>query len=305
MSGQNVVSNSIEKTGGPMNNRFFLTMIIFMVMFVGFSVRMPAQIAWESDWAKGMKDAAAKQHPVLLDFYTDWCPHCKHLDATTFKEPKVVNYFKTEKYVLIKINPEKDKGAESKFKVFSYPTLIVYNGKGEEVDRILGYLSGEELLKALDDLKKGIGTLDDLLKKQKKIADQQSKENFELLAMIINKYIARADYTEALALVARIVELDKDNAMNKASKAIFQKGYIYYKWKKYKEAVEALLAIRTLYPKSEEAPMGYLTAGYYCEKIGDKPGALKIYKEFLVYFPDYSEAGKIADKIKGLEPKTK
>ena len=256
---------------------------------------------WETDWNKAFKDAAAAKRPVLVDFYTDWCPPCKKLAAVTFVDENMIGYFNKENYMLIKINPEKDRVAEDKFKVYSYPTLVVFNPAGAETDRILGFRTAEELIKILEDLKKGIGTLEDLLNRLEKIKEEKTQAAFDLRLEILAKYIARAAFPEALAMVDKIVALDKDNALKQASAALFQKGFIYYKWKKYKEAIDALTAIQKVYPEAAEAEEGYAAAAYYSEKLKDPALTLKILKEYVKLFPgtEYSESAR--KKIAELE----
>jgi thiol-disulfide isomerase/thioredoxin len=274
---------------------------LFVLAAVPHPVFPGTGVAWETDWSKALTGAAAASRPVLADFYTDWCPHCKKLDAVTFIDNSVIDYFNKENWVLVKINPEKDRTAEEKFKVYSYPTLIIFNAKGAEIDRILGFQAPADLIGALENLKKGIGTLEDLLGRQAKTKGQKTKENFELMSKIMEKYIARADYPAALEVVAQVVELDKDNAQKQASSALYQKGYIYYKWKKYKEAIDALLYIHQVYPGSEDAVEGYAAAAYYAGKIKDPGLALKIYREFLKTYPNSQYAEESKEKIAELE----
>lgn len=277
--------------------------IVIAVLVLGFGAQLFSGDHWKTDWKTSLKEAAANNQPVLIDFYTDWCPPCKKLTKTTFVDPRMNEYFQKEKYVLVKINPEKDREAESKFKVYSYPTLVLFNGKGEEIDRILGYRTTAQLIEALDNLKKGIGTLKDLLAKQEKVATQKTEKNFELMFKILDKYTARADYPQGLELIGKIVELDKDNGMKQASAAMFQKGYIYYKWKKYKEAVDALTAIHKVYPDSEEAVGGFSAAAYYSTKLKDPALTLKIYKELVKTYPGHKSAENAKKQIQKLEKK--
>ena len=259
-------------------------------------------IKWESDWQPVLKTAIEKKQPVLMDFYTEWCPHCKRLDAVTFVDKTVIDYFKKENYALLKVNPEIDRAAEEKFKVFSYPTLVIFKSDGSEIDRMLGFKSPEELINSLENLKKGIGTLNDLFGKLKKFKPgDSSDEKFKLMFGINDKYIAKADYPEALTMIDRIIELDKDNNKKQASSAMYQRGYIYYKWKKYKEAVDALVSIHSVYPQSEEAEDGYGAAAYYSEKLNDPALTLKLLKEFAAKFPNSQNLERIQKKIQKLE----
>jgi thioredoxin-related protein len=259
--------------------------------------------AWQTDWQKALEDSAANKRPILMDFYTDWCPHCTRLDKTTFADKTMNDYFKKENYILVKINPEKDRPAEAKFKVYSYPTLVIFNNTGAEIDRLLGYQSTGQLIKALEDLKKGIGTLEDLLGRLKKVEKQNTPGTFELMFRILDKYTARADYPDGLELIARIVAKDKDNTLKQASAALYQKGYIYYKWKKYQKALDALLAIHKIYPDSEEAVSGFAAAAYYSGKLNDPVLTLKILKDFVKRYPDSRYAERSRKRIAQLEKK--
>ena len=274
---------------------------IFMLSAAQALLFPAAEINWQTDWNSALQEAASAKRPVLMDFYTDWCPPCKKLASVTFKDNNMIDYFQKENYLLIKVNPEKDRLAEEKFKVYSYPTLVIFNGKGDEIDRLLGFKTTEQLVKALEDLKKGIGTLEDLLGRYEKNREQKTPEHFDLMFKIMRKYIARADYPEALDFVGRIVALDKDNTQKQASAAIYQKGYIYYKWKKYKEAVETLLSIQQAYPDSEDAEEGFAAAAIYSEKLDDPDRSLQILKDFVKQYPHSKYAAEAQKEIAKLE----
>jgi thioredoxin-related protein len=42
---------------------------------------------------------------IFIDLYTDWCGWCKRMDATTFKDPAIVEYM-NRNYYCIKFNAE-------------------------------------------------------------------------------------------------------------------------------------------------------------------------------------------------------
>lgn len=251
---------------------------------------------WSSDWRGALRESVKLQRPILMDFYTDWCPPCKKLSSITFKDKKVLEYFKKEKFILVKVNPEKDREAEKKFKVFSYPTLLLFNKKGDEIARILGYRSPGEFITEVSNLRRGIGSLSHLLKRYEK-----EPENYDLISKIVNKYIARAKYPEALGLLDKIKESDGDNRLGRASQSLFRKGYIYYKWKKYKKSIEVLTSIGKIYPASKEAEDGAGAAIEYSLKLKDNRVTIPLIDNFLKIFPKSRYAGeykKLLKKIK-------
>ncbi len=80
--------------------KIFLITLLVSVTFQG--------ISQEINWIPIEKlEAAQKKHPkkVLIDIYTDWCGWCKRLDATTFKDPKIVDYL-NKNYYCVKLDGE-------------------------------------------------------------------------------------------------------------------------------------------------------------------------------------------------------
>ncbi len=287
-----------------MNTSKIKLSIIALLLLAAVPFALCGDGPWRGDWQKALPEAAKNKQPVLIDFYTDWCPPCKKLAAETFVDPVMLDYFKKENYVLLKVNPEKDRVAEAKFKVYGYPTLVVFKPDGSELDRMLGFLSTKDLILKLNDLKKGIGTLDDLLGKLKKFkAEDTSEKKFKLMFDITSKYIAKADFQQALDIMDRVIRLDKKNQHKQATLAMRQKGHAYYKWKKFKEAIEAQLAIHKAFPGTPEAQAGYATAAFYAGKMKDDALALKLHKELVKLYPDGPAAKRSLKKIKKLEAK--
>ena len=107
-----------------------------------------------------------------------------------FVDPKVIEFFKNE-MILVQVDGEKDTVLANKYVISGFPTLIMLNPKGEEIDRVPGYLPPEEFMKTFRDYGKGIGTLADLLNQAK------SKTDRELLFSIAEKYKYRGGSVDA------------------------------------------------------------------------------------------------------------
>lgn len=79
--------------------------IITVLLFTAVSaMAQTAEIKWVSitEAEKLMKKNPKK---VVVDIYTDWCGWCKRLDATTYKDPAVVEYI-NKNYYAVKFNAE-------------------------------------------------------------------------------------------------------------------------------------------------------------------------------------------------------
>ena len=66
----------------------------------------PNQVAWRP-YALGLREAGRARKPIVLVFYTDWCPHC-HNFSRVFHDPRVVEA--SRGFVMIRVerdsNPE-------------------------------------------------------------------------------------------------------------------------------------------------------------------------------------------------------
>ena len=73
---------------------------------------------------------------VIVDFYADWCGPCKMM-GTILEELDELN--------ILKLNVDDFPDIARKFGVMSIPTLIKFKN-GEEVKRVVGYKTKDELL---------------------------------------------------------------------------------------------------------------------------------------------------------------
>ncbi|MGB7594278.1 MAG: thioredoxin [Erysipelotrichaceae bacterium] len=82
------------------------------------------------------------KHPVLIDFYADWCGPCKMLS------PILANIAEHHPEItVVKCDVDANQELAMKFGVRSIPTVVAMKG-GVEVNRKVG-LAGENILLAL------------------------------------------------------------------------------------------------------------------------------------------------------------
>jgi len=94
------------------------------------------------------------------------------LDNDTFSNKKIID-FANDNLISFKIDAEKGSGPKhkEKYRVRGYPTIIILDNSGNELDRIVGYLPPENFLKELNRIKNGTNTLTDLQLKYSKNSD--------------------------------------------------------------------------------------------------------------------------------------
>ena len=107
--------------------------------------------AWmEQDLEGALLKAKVEQKLVLVDIYADWCAQCKELDEKTWPDPSVKAWI-TQNAVAVRIDTDaKRKDLASRLQVRSYPSVILLDGEGRELRRLLGFHKPEGMLAFLN-----------------------------------------------------------------------------------------------------------------------------------------------------------
>ena len=83
---------------------YLILPFFFTIDPVPASQDVAEEIHWIT-WDEAVKLNASNPKKVFVDVYTDWCGWCKRMDATTFKDPKVVEYI-SNNYYAVKLDAE-------------------------------------------------------------------------------------------------------------------------------------------------------------------------------------------------------
>lgn len=106
-------------------------------------------IKFESiSFEQALEQAKATNKLIFMDAYAVWCGPCKWMDANSFKDQAVGDFF-NENFINLKVDMEKGEGPNlaRRYKVTAYPTLFFINAEGEIVERVLGAKPAKDLLK--------------------------------------------------------------------------------------------------------------------------------------------------------------
>ena len=86
---------------------------------------------------------------MILDIYAPWCGYCRKLQREVYPSQQVREI--TDQFVRVRIDGEKNPRLMKKFSVRGYPTVIVLNPNGAEIDRIGGYMPARAFARKLRD----------------------------------------------------------------------------------------------------------------------------------------------------------
>jgi tetratricopeptide (TPR) repeat protein len=236
------------------------------------------------DWAHPpfeniLKAAKQQNKPVFIDFYTTWCSPCKRLDKVTYQDGKVVDYLNS--IVSVKYDAEKDEGETlaGKFRVKAYPTLLLLDPDGKEIDRHVGYLDPEEFVEVIQGYQNGIGTVayyEALLEK--------NPDDTEALLTLGMKYAKAVRPKQAQAMLERLLEIDPDTE-NKAE-IYYELGYSMASEERYEDAIQYYEKVVDEFPDTEyhDAALRLQARAYF--SIDKKDQSLEAYQKYLDRHPD-------------------
>jgi len=111
---------------------------------------------WEKFTSENYGAALQNNDKMIIDFYADWCIPCKELDALTFSDAKVISAlsdFKSLKVDMTKSLSDETTKIREKFKIIGMPTILFIDSKGNEVNRITGFVNAEEFEKLVNNVK--------------------------------------------------------------------------------------------------------------------------------------------------------
>ncbi len=104
---------------------------------------------WHSFFPQGLAKATLGKQPILLEFYAPWCSLCRKLRDKVYPSEEVRSI--TRKYILIRINGEKNPDLLHQFDVKGYPTILLLDSNGARLDKLDGFINSSALARKLRD----------------------------------------------------------------------------------------------------------------------------------------------------------
>jgi thiol-disulfide isomerase/thioredoxin len=107
--------------------------------------RTPVPFVWSHDFTAALAQAKTAGRSLLIDFETTWCGPCKTMDEWIWNDADVAARLNAA-FVGVKVDGDVEKAIVARYKVTGYPTIVVVDGDGREVTRVVGYQSSKAMI---------------------------------------------------------------------------------------------------------------------------------------------------------------
>jgi thiol-disulfide isomerase/thioredoxin len=167
------------------------------------------------DYDQVLKAARRDKKTIFLDFYTVWCGGCKSYEKFVFTDSLFSKYLRSNFYSA-RINAELqiNKKVTSGYSIGAYPTLIIADSKGNEIDRIIGYETAygdncQLLIDKINRILKGEETLAAMMKKY-----DANPDSLPLLMQIVTEeFIGISDFKNLKEFAQESIKKHKNSKL--------------------------------------------------------------------------------------------
>lgn len=135
--------------------------LLVALLVLHFAAPARAGVSWsKGDFAAAQKAAKAQKKRLLVDVFATWCGPCQQMDRAVYARGDVAAAV-ARSFVALKVDAEAGEGPAlvKRFHVVGYPTLLVLDADGAEIDRIFGEVPADAFIRTIGAYAKGEGTL--------------------------------------------------------------------------------------------------------------------------------------------------
>ncbi|RZK91819.1 MAG: thioredoxin [Pedobacter sp.] len=118
---------------------FLGTLFLLVITATGFATEISFQD--NPTWASVLEQAKKDKKIIFFDAYATWCGPCKKMDAETYKDQAVADFYNAN-FINVKFDMEKGEGPKlaEQYQVTAYPTFLFIGADGQLLHKGLGFI---------------------------------------------------------------------------------------------------------------------------------------------------------------------
>ncbi|HEY2932953.1 MAG TPA: tetratricopeptide repeat protein [Acidobacteriota bacterium] len=216
-----------------MRRRLLPLMLLFSLLLPG---GLLAQVQWVKSFDAATKQAAADGKFIVLDISASWCPPCQEMARTVYPSSQFIEFSKTQVFMLLDAETESE-GVRlaRRYNVEAYPTILILDAKGREIERLTGGRDTKEFIDELSEIFKNPVPFGELV-------DRARKEtgDFALQYKVGKKLLENHDSNKAIPFLQRAGALAASRDASERVGSLFHLSLAYFKSGKYQESLDAI-----------------------------------------------------------------
>jgi tetratricopeptide (TPR) repeat protein len=244
----------------------------------------PDSITWERDYQKAVERAQAGDKRIVAYMFTDWCLICKRMDAETFTDTEMIQSIADE-YVWLKLNTETEEDGrffQKEFAIVNYPTVLLLDKEGKEIDRTQRFLYASEFGETMQSFLESPDSLANLRR-----AVQEKPDSVAARYALAQKLLNQNNFVKASAEFEKVVEMDPENHEGKTEASRYNIALCLASQFRYEEALAQLDLLETSFPDSKVLADAAVLRGQLYHCCGNVDKAQAILQEFVQKYPTH------------------
>jgi len=263
-----------------MKTRAILPVCILAVLFA-FCSRdreitqpQPPAIDWSGTLDEAKIEAQKTGRSILVSFEAYWCPWSRLLRESLYVAPAVIESLRS--YKCVAIDADRDSSLCGEYDVNLYPTIIVMDPYGGELQRIVGYYPPQEFLRQLSYVRQGDQVLREMFRKE-----EQSRDDPRFLMDFGNLLRNMGTYDAALLRYERAGQMDRGNKLGIAEEAAFAMAECNMLAGQFGEAGNRFKVFAEAGPGNEQCEEAAILAALCYQEAKDRKSAIAALEEYL------------------------
>lgn len=186
---------------------------------------------------------------------------------------------------MVKVNAEKDTLTAARYRVKSYPTIMVLRKDGTEIDRVVGYYRAPEFMSQVEDYLAGRNTLASYA-----AMESDSATNPGYMGRLAERYFYHGLNDEARTRYQKLIAMDPKNTSGLVDDALYSLARMSRKEKDYASDRKYAQQIIDRYPDSDMYKSAILEVAGALRRDNKLGQARSIYLDYFKRFPADEDA---------------